>query len=102
MEIGGAGDQLFDIVEQGRWVFDDDLGAIKILIERAQGRGFRHAEETIGHGHRGDTRDRPGNVVIKEDQGVGGAFKGAEIEHNVCLPFEDEFPEHHVVQHASF
>ena len=92
VEIGGAGNQLFDIVEQGRGVCDDDLGMIEVLVERSQGGGFRRAEEAIGHGHRGDMRDRPGNVVVKEDQRVGGAFKGAEIEHDFCLPFEDKFP----------
>jgi hypothetical protein len=97
LEIGGAGNQLFDIVKQGRRVCDDDLGVIKVLVERSQGGGFRRAEEAIGHGHRGDLRDRPGNVVVKEDQRVGGTFKGAKVEHNVRLPFEDEFPEHHVI-----
>jgi hypothetical protein len=92
VEIGGAGNQLFDIVEQGRRVCDDDLGTIKVLVKRSQGSGFRRAQEAIGHGHRGDTRDRPGKMVIKEDQRVGSAFKGAEVEHDVRLPFEDEFP----------
>ena len=91
VEIRGAGNQLFDVVQQGRWVFDNDLGVIEVLVERSQGGGFRRAEEAIGHGHRGDTRDRPGNVVVKEDQRVGGTFKGAEVEHDFRLPFEDKF-----------
>jgi hypothetical protein len=92
LEIGGAGNQLFDIVQQGRRVCDDDLGVIEVLVERSQGGGFRRAEEAIGHRHRSDVRDRPGNVVVKEDQRVGSAFKGAEVEYDVRLPFEDEFP----------
>ena len=36
LEIGGAGNQLFDIVEQGRGVCDDDLGMIEVLVERSQ------------------------------------------------------------------
>jgi hypothetical protein len=91
VEVGGVGDHLFDIVQQGRGVLDDDLSVIEVLVERSQGGGFRRAEEAIGHGHRGDVSDRPGNVVVKEDQGVRGTFKGAEIEHDVRLPFEDKF-----------
>ena len=33
VEIGGAGNQRFDIVEQGRGVCDDDLGMIEVLVE---------------------------------------------------------------------
>src|SRR5215475_1700051 len=92
LEIRGAGNQVFDILQEGRGVCDDDLGMIEVRVERSEGGGFRRAEEVIGHGHRGDTRDRPGNVVVKEDQRVGSALKGAEVEHDVRLPFEDEFP----------
>jgi hypothetical protein len=92
LEIGGAGNQLFDLVEQGRRVCDDDLGVIEVLVERSQGGGFRRAQEAIGHGHRGDVRDRPGHVVVKKDQRVGGTFKGAEVEHNFLRALEDKFP----------
>ena len=35
VEIGGAGNQLFDIVEQGCGVGHDDLGMIEVLVERS-------------------------------------------------------------------
>ena len=37
VEIGSAGNHLFDIVQQGRGVCDNDLGMIKVLVERSQG-----------------------------------------------------------------
>jgi hypothetical protein len=91
VEVGGVGDHLFDIVQQGRGVLDDDLSVIEVLVERSQGGGFRRAEEAIGHGHRGDVRDRAWDRRIEEGKRVEGAFKGAEVEHDVCLPFEDKF-----------
>ena len=89
--IRNAGFQVFQRLQQSCWVFDNDLSVIEVLVERSQRGGFRRAEEAIGHGHRGDTRDRPGNVVVKEAQRVGGTCKGAEVEHEFRLPFEDKF-----------